>query len=236
MNEPPVKIWVRGAERYRYEDEWPILSKTKWTKYYLGIGELLVKESQPVTNEEPDTLNYEPIIPSIGFPTSPMPKYLKYSTSPLEKDIEIIGPIVLSLQASLDSNDGDFICVLKDVSPDGSGFNLTRGWLRASHRELDENESKPWKPYHVHTNPKPVLPGEVIEYAIEIQPIANLFKANHRIQLEIWPCDYPAEPYYDWTLFWGVTHHIPYGKPVTYKIYHTPQHLSYLLLPQITSG
>jgi len=231
MDEPPVKIWVRGAERWRYEHEWPLLSKTKWTKYYLRKDNLL-EDNSAETEEPPDRFNYKPALPAmLGIPISPKPEYITYATQPFKQDIEITGPIALYLHASLSSDDGDFIVVVKDVNPDGSGFSLTRGWLKASHREVDKDKSKPWKPHHPHTSPVPVTPGEVNEYAIGIQPISNLFKAGHKIQLEIWPCDYPAESYHDWTLYWGCAHHIPYGKEATYEIHHTPEHPSHILLP-----
>jgi hypothetical protein len=44
----------------------------------------------------------------------------------------------------------------------------------------------------------------------------------------------PKEPY-DWTLFWGYSHHIPYGKDAHYEIYHDKQYPSYLLLPVVKS-
>jgi len=234
MDEPPIKIWVRGAEKWRYERAWPLLEKTEWLTYYLRQGNLVAKE--PPTGREPsDSLNYKPAAPTVlsGIPISPKPDYLVYSTEPFKEDMEVIGPISLSLFASITSDDADFLIALREMSPDGTAFVLTRGWLKASHRELDQQKSRPWKPYHVHTNPTPVEPGRIYEYPIEIQPIANLFRKGQRLQLEIWPCDYPQQPY-DWTQYWGAVHHIPYGKEVTYEIHHTPDHPSHLLLPLIT--
>jgi len=236
MDEPPIKIWVKGAERWRYEYEWPPLTKTEWKKYCLRSGNLL-KEEKPTTEEPQDKFHYKPPFPVVWVtsPLDPKPEYLTFTTEPLKQDVEIVGHIALYLYASITSDDADFIVTLKDVPPEGAGVVLTRGWLKASHRELHNEKSKPWKPYHTHTNPQPVVPGEIYEYAIEIQPIANLFKKGHKIQLEIWPCDYLAEPYYDWTQMWGcVAPHIPYGKEVTYEIYHTPKYPSYILLPMIT--
>ena len=37
-DEPRVKIWVMGANRWRYSDEWP-LKETQWTKLYLDSWE-----------------------------------------------------------------------------------------------------------------------------------------------------------------------------------------------------
>jgi predicted acyl esterase len=234
MDEPRVKIWVRGREEYRYADEWPLLTDTDWTRFYLRGGGRLTANEPPASGEAPARMDYEPALPVIlPQPVSPPPPKLSYTTEPFETDVEVVGPLALYLQASLSGDDGDFIVSVRDVGPDGAEFPLSRGWLRASHRELDQERSVDWQPYHTHTNPTPLTPNERYEFAIEIRPIANLFKAGHRLKLEILPCDFPSpDPTtYDWTQFWGFVHHIPYGKPVSYDVHHTPDAPSYLLVP-----
>jgi uncharacterized protein len=235
MDEPPVKVWVRGRERYRYGDDWP-LAETDWTRAYLRGGGRLVAGEPPETAEEPARLDYEPVLPAIaGVPLSPPPPHLEYVTDPFEHDVEVVGPMALYLQATLSGDNGDFIVSVRDVGPDGAEFPLTRGWLRASHREVDPERSVEWRPFHPHTNTHPLTSGTRYEFAIELRPIASLLERGHRLKLEVWPCDYPnPDPAaYDWTQFWGFIHHIPYGKPVAYQIHHTPEAPSYLLLPVI---
>jgi hypothetical protein len=41
---------------------------------------------------------------------------------------------------------------------------------------------------------------------------------------------------YEWPLFWGYTHHVPYGKDVDYEIHHDKRYPSYLLLPVVPEG
>jgi hypothetical protein len=60
---------------------------------------------------------------------------------------------------------------------------VTRGWLKASHRALDPHKSKLLRPWHTHRDPKPLVPGQVYELAIELWPTAWLFKKGHRIRL-----------------------------------------------------
>ena len=85
----------------------------------------------------------------------------------------------MTLYASIDQEDTNWIVILKDVGPDvsvrtareGERFvpdnlperELTRCWLKASHRALDLTRSKPWAPWHPLTMEaqKPVVPGEV---------------------------------------------------------------------------
>ena len=89
---------------------------------------------------------------------------LRYMSEPLPQDTLIAGPIVLNLFAEIDQDDTNWIVILSDVGPDVSvrtardgerdvprdlpERELTRGWLKASMRELDPKRSKPWKPWH----------------------------------------------------------------------------------------
>ncbi len=188
----------------------------------------------PPAGESPDSFTHKPVLPVVRLssPIDPMPDYLAYTTEPLKEDTEIIGHIVLTLFASISGDDADFIVKIKDVSPDGSEFVLSRGWLKASHRELDQHRSKPWQPYHPHTSARPVAPGEINEYAIEIRPVSNLFRKGHKLKLEIWGCDYPSDPV-DLTLSWPIWSHLSYEKEVSYKIHHSPEYPSRILLPMI---
>ena len=171
-------------------------------------------------------------------------------TDPLPEDILIAGPSTLYLHAAVDQTDTNWIVILKDVGPDVSvrtareGENeipdnlpereLTRGWLKASHRALDPERSKPWKPWHPFTREaqKPVVPDEINEYAIEILATANLFKKGHRICVDITCTDVPTG-----TAFFTNVEYIPYhicsSKTTLHKIYHNERYPSHLLLPVI---
>lgn len=235
MDEPPVKVWVRGAERFRYGEDWPLHDQTDWTEFHLRAGGRLTPESPAPSSEPPSELSYEPNPPGAIFASSPVgekPDHLSFRTEPFDSPVEIVGPPALYLHAALSNDDGDFIVRVLDVAPDGSRTALTRGWLKASHRELDEERSEPWRPYHPHDEPDPVTPGEVIEYAIDVQPLANRFDAGHRLELEIWPQDWETEAdVEDQTMIWGRTHHIPHGEAVEYSVYHDSAYPSHLLLP-----
>ena len=45
MEEPPIKLFIKGKNEWRYEYEWP-LARTQWTKFYLrrngGLSEILL--------------------------------------------------------------------------------------------------------------------------------------------------------------------------------------------------
>jgi predicted acyl esterase len=122
----------------------------------------------------------------------------------------VVGPISLTIYAAIDKEDTNWIVILKDVGPDVSvqtaregerspradlhERELTRGWLKASYRAVDEKRSRPGAPFHklVQSSIQSVKPGEVYEYQIQILATANLFKAGHRICLDITSMDVPT--------------------------------------------
>jgi uncharacterized protein len=250
MDEPPVKFWVMGANKWRYGEDWP-LPETEWRKYYLDSWERLREEPFTVSSrdgcDEPDAFVQMP--PS---QTRAVQK-LRYMTDPLPEDTLIAGPSTLYLYASIDREDTNWIIILKDVGPDVSvrtaregetappadlsERELVRGWLKASHRALDPERSKPWKPWHPMTREaqNPVVPGEINEYAIEILSTANLFEKGHRICVEITSTDIPTG-----TAGLSNVEYIPYhicsGKTTLHKIYRNGKCPSYLLLPVIPIG
>jgi len=220
MKEPPIRIFVMGANTWRNEYEWP-LKRTKWTKFYLRSWERL--------SEEPEAFYYEPDCFVQQPPTMTKTiQSLKYETPALSEDTEITGPIALYLYASIDTEDTNWIVTLSDVDPYGSERELTRGWLKASHRAVDESKSMPWQPYHPHLKPEPVIPGKIYEYAIEIRPTSNLFREGHRIKLQIASLDLP-EPF----IRGPKPHHLAISKTTLHRIHRSKKYKSYLLLPVI---
>jgi len=248
MKEPPVKLWVMGANEWRYARDWP-LSDTQWTKYYLHSWERLrVEPFTPSGRDayvEPDAFVQMP-------PTHTRTiQKLRYMTDPLPQDTLVVGPVSLTLYASIDQPDTNWIVILKDVGPDVfvqtaregetevppklPEREVTRGWLKASHRALDPKRSKPWKPWHLLTREaqKPVTPREINEYKIEILSTANLFRKGHRICLDITSLDLPTGTALATNVEY-IPYHICGSKTVLHKIYHNEKYPSHLLLPIIS--
>ena len=75
-----------------------------------------------------------------------------------------------------------FAC--KVLTPNGYERDcVAKGWLRASHRELDRSRSTPLRPWHSHTRIQKLGRGEAVPLDIEIWPSATLFEAKSTLQL-----------------------------------------------------
>jgi len=151
----------------------------------------------PIPAEVPDTFTYDPAnpVPTVGgplccdavhLPAGPRDQkevesredVLVYSTPPLERDLEVTGPVTLDLYAKSSVVDTDFTAKLVDVWPNGFAQNLTEGILRASYREST-------------TEAKPIIPGKVYKYKIDLWSTSNVFLKGHLIRLEISSSNFP---------------------------------------------
>lgn len=229
MDEPPIRFFVNGSGEWRFENEWP-LARTQWTKLYLRRWEGLSHEPEDVPGK-PDAFVQQPADETLDLAS------VQYVSEKLEEDTEITGPAAFTLYAAIDQDDTNWIVSLRDVHPDGRQVELSKGFLKASHRALDEAKSNPYEPYHPHVDPQPVEPGEVYEYAISMAPLSNVFKAGHRIKLVIFSMDHARARNYELAPeSLGRTHapwHLGSAKTTLHKIFHDGEHPSHLLLPII---
>jgi putative CocE/NonD family hydrolase len=195
MAEPPIKLFVMGANLWRDEEEWP-LARAVDTRYYLRAGGHLSQE--PPDAEVPDQYDYDPAhpVPTLGGACVPVPEFapgpndqrpiearpdvLVYTTSPLEHDVEVTGPIEVQLWATSSAPDTDFVARLVDVHPDGRSINLTDGIIRARYRDFRKGEP-----------PSLIEPGRPYAYAIDLWATSNVFKAGHRIGLQVTSSCFP---------------------------------------------
>ncbi|HHZ68130.1 MAG TPA: CocE/NonD family hydrolase [Rhodospirillales bacterium] len=248
---PNVRLHVGGRNEWREEDEWP-LKRAKFQHFYLNertsksvtsVNDGLLTTDAPKANGGSTSYDYpDPNwkLGTVGFsPQGPDPVrgVLTFTTEPLKKHLEIVGPIILELHASSSNIDTDFIIKISDQYPQSMedrtlniqplAIVVSKGWLRASHREKDKILSSKLRPIYTHANPKPIEPGIVYVFEIEVMPCAHEFKANHRIRLEIVNGDSPLTD----SLF---THQYLYYKVGTDTIWHNDKHPSRLLLPIVT--
>ncbi|HEX2818171.1 MAG TPA: CocE/NonD family hydrolase [Phenylobacterium sp.] len=200
--------------RWRAESAWPIADAQ--TAYYALHGGGLLSSSNQSATGEPLTYAFDPShpVPSIGGtitsgeplmrgggydqregpsvygsrqpyrPLAARPDVLVFQTPPLKADVEVTGAIEANLWVASDGPDTDFTIKLIDVYPpnedypEGFALNLTDGILRCRYRDSFEA-------------PKMMTPGEWYQIKVTAFPTSNLFKAGHRIRLDISSSNFP---------------------------------------------
>ncbi|MCL6478930.1 MAG: CocE/NonD family hydrolase [Peptococcaceae bacterium] len=219
MDEEPIRYHITGAEKWSTAKEWP-LENTVWTDFYLGsLGQL---QAEPdYFNPHPDCFLQEPLF------VSEERAHVTYVSPPLAEDLQVTGPPRITFFASVDTDDTNFRIQVREAGSDAL-YPLAQGWLKASHRALDEAKTTPWEIAHDHTKAVPVKPGEIYEYTVQLRPMSHLFKAGSRILLDISSIDVPTDPEtYD--VMW----HVCNARATLHKIYRDGKHPSRLSLPVI---
>jgi uncharacterized protein len=124
---------------------------------------------------------------------------LTYTTDPFTSPTLVAGPITVTVHATATTTETMWVAHLDEVAPDGATRPLTQGALLGSHRALDT--SRTWslpdgtvlRPHHVSTPAanRPVVPGELTRYDIEVFPTAALIDTDHRLRLTLTTYDFP---------------------------------------------
>ncbi|MCD8389210.1 MAG: CocE/NonD family hydrolase [Oscillospiraceae bacterium] len=177
MDEPRVKIFVMGINKWKFENEWP-LARTQYTRLYLHPQGSLRKEPAPADCAPDCFTQPAPYL-------DPTVYCLRYATEPFASDTEVTGEMALHLDAAIDIDDTNWMADVIDVAPDGSRFLISSGALKAKFRALDAEKSLPHRPIHPRQEPVPVTPGQMYRYDIALTPTSNVFQAGHRLELVI---------------------------------------------------
>ena len=240
LDDPPVRIFVMGDNVWRDEQEWP-LARAKPTDYYFhsqgqanslnGNGSL--STDQP--GEEPvDVFLYNPanpvptrggglccdsyFVPNGAFEQKEIEArddVLVYTTPPLERDVEVTGPVTVTLWAATSATDTDFTAKLVDVCEEGCARNLTDSIIRARYRDS-------------MASPSLVEPGKAYYYSIDLWATSNVFKAGHRIRVEISSSNFPR---FDRNTNTGnIIAQDTEFKPALQTVLHNAQHPSHINL------
>ena len=181
---PKVRYFLRGANVWRSAVAWPLPSARKVTLNLGSDGSLDEAPAQPSTRSWIARSSSDYAVP--GFDEH-VTQVLRYQTAPLPADIEVVGPVMLDLVLSSSALDTYVVARLSDIAPDGTRTKLAWGWLRASHRTIDHARSNPTEIVHDHTaaGARQLIPGEPTRLRFSLTAIANLFRAGHRIELEV---------------------------------------------------
>lgn len=234
-----VRYFVMGANEWRAADEWP-LPQTDYTKYYLHSGGSAtslhgdgILDTETPAEEPADQYTYDPRDPVtywLGTVIWELAEHMEdraeverrrdvlvYTSAPLTQDLEVTGPVSVTLHAATSAPDTDFTAALVDVRPDGHAHLVQEGIRRARFRESDARES-------------PVEAGAVYAYEIDLWATSYVFAAGHRIRLEISSSNFDR---YDRNLNTGRFAHDEEVGVARQTIHHSAAYPSCLTLPVI---
>jgi putative CocE/NonD family hydrolase len=126
------------------------------------------------------------------------PWQTSYTTAPLSRAATVAGPITATIYATASTAETQWVAEVEEVTPDGTSFPLTEGALLGSLRATDPSRS--WishgvtvLPYHPYTqeSARPVVPGAIEEYQIQVFPTLVTIPAGNRLRVTISTTDTP---------------------------------------------
>ncbi|MGO2110079.1 MAG: CocE/NonD family hydrolase [Pseudoclavibacter sp.] len=252
---PPVRLYVMN-DGWRDEHEWP-LARTVFTPWYVQPGGGL-SPNAPDTSGAPGASGghgasgvgavassyvHDPAnpVPMIGGQSGIMsggidggtqwtagPRdqralagrhdVLRFAGEPLAEDTEVTGPVEVVLHASTSADDADFVARLVDVFPDGRELGVVDGVVRAKFRDGQDAV-------------RPVAPGEVTELRIDLWATSWVFRAGHRIRVDVSSSSYP-----NWDVNLGGLANNALAEPstgatATQRVHHSAAYPSRIVLP-----
>jgi len=234
--EKPVRLFVMGDNAWRDEDSWP-LARAKETSYYLNAPESASRTGTLYASVISPSARTSEFVSDPAHPlTDPYTEYgahdyrafasrddvLVFDTMPLQADTEVTGPIRVEIYASADVPDFDLWVRLLDVSPDGTAFNLMSPGLdvlRAGYRNAS-------------LKPELLAPGKVYLLNLDRMLTSNVFRAGHRIRVQI---SAAFSPHFSRNLQTGESEITSSQTQLGHiRIYHDAEHSSRIVLPIIS--
>lgn len=243
-HEPPVRIFVMGADEWRDAEDWPPPDMALAPLYLRsgGRANTLHGDGALATDapgaEPPDSFLSDPHnpVPSVGganltpFASTIGPRdqrqvelredVLVYSSPVLERDMTVIGPVEAILYISSTAPDTDVACKLVDVDPEGRAMLITDGILRLRYRDSCEL-------------PKLLQPTEVVEARIDLWSTANVFRAGHRLRVEVSGSCFPKFARNSNTGGDIATERADQYQAATSWVHHDDAHPSRIMLPLV---
>jgi putative CocE/NonD family hydrolase len=226
-----------GANVWRDEQEWPPARAQRLELYLSSRGKANTPAGDGRLNAKPpgasskDEYRYDPRDPAPSLygpalftvaadqrPLASRQDILVYQTPPLTEGVEVTGNPEVELHASSSAPDTDFFVRLIDVAPDGAARDVSMGMVRARYRHSLEKAEL-------------LKPGAVTRFVIRMNATSNLFKAGHRIRLDVTSSDFPN---YDRNHNTAADQNADAAlKPADQVVHHGGAHVSKLILPRI---
>jgi uncharacterized protein len=165
------------------------------------------------------------LLPTQNTWLPPLQDRVTFTSESLGEDTIIAGSGSVDLWVAAETDDVDLEVTLTEVRPDGQEQLIQSGWLRASHRALDEEASTALRPRHLHTAEaqEALTPGELTPVRVELFPVAHAFREGSKMRLTV---DGPGGNRYRWGFD-------PVPGPFEVTVAHDAGHPSALVLPVV---
>lgn len=182
--EPKVEVAIRApgdtVKQSITDTHWP-LTGTQWMRLYLDAESRSLGAAAP---KRAASASYPATSDGVAF-----------TTAPLDRDLEIAGPIKARLWVSSSTDDMDIFATLRAFDPQGNEVTffsatepkapVSQGWLRVSHRKVDPERSTEYVPCHTHDEAQMLEPGEVYPVDVCIWPASLALPAGYRLELAL---------------------------------------------------
>lgn len=239
VDEPPVRVFVMGANQWRTSEAWPIPGTDADTLYLeppadsAMAGRLLsrlpeTRETKSVIHSDPADPLSDPFDGDYGahdFRALPgRPGLVVFETAPFTAPYELIGQVVGELAVSASVPDFDLWLQLYDVAPDSAAWNLASpgtALLRASYRDGGPER-------HL------VREGEVVRLRFEGPLTANRFLPGHRLRIVLSGAFFPLFSVNPQTGEQEFESRRTRAGDI--RVHHSAEHTSWIILPEVPAG
>ena len=255
-NVAPVTAFETGTNAWRRLDSWPATG-SHMTPLYLGTG-FATRFTAPVAGGDGyDEYVSDPAkpVPYRARPSQPIgydlpltwpqwlvddqreasgrPDVLAYTSAVLTSPVKIAGQPMANLVASTSGSDADWVVKLIDVYPDevasqpalgGYQLMVAGDIFRGRYRESLET-------------PKALAPETPLTYRFALPTTNHVFLPGHRIMVQVQSSWFPLYDRNPQTFVPNIFNAKPADyRKATQRVYHTPQHASYIDLPLVGSA
>ncbi|MGD8429120.1 MAG: CocE/NonD family hydrolase [Ectothiorhodospiraceae bacterium] len=214
MDEPPIRAWIEDwivpapyhderPGRWVAEDVWPSprIQPRRWFLNVMSLGErpdpgdaMRVRSPQTTGLRGGDFYGFGADGDAPLDQRADDGKSLVFDSDPLEKDLDILGAPVVTLDIAVDRPVANVIVRLNDVAPDGASGRVSYGALNLTHRDS-------------HENPEPLEPGKRYRVRLQLNDIGYTFRAGHTLRLAVsstyWPMLWPSPEPVELTIHTG---------------------------------
>jgi predicted acyl esterase len=239
---PAVEYYDIGDQTWKTASSWPPTGAQLDRLYLSGApsgsirslndGSLTTTPPRAPADVAPDSYRYDPTTGLAQVTSAENASFLTvyrrndqrmdemrgitYTTPSLTEPLVLNGRMELEMWASTTGRDTDWVVKVADVHPDGTSLGISAGYVRASHREVDERMSTPGAPWLLNTSAAPVPSGQPLSYRVPLAPVGLTLAPGHRLRVAIYSAD-PAV-------------HEPLLEPATNTVLHDRAHPAVLRL------